>query len=175
MREKYRGYLVSLAALLIVLAGMFGASFVFTKGQSQSKAHAQLATSARPVASHMVTMHTVNMQNVLAEAAGSASNHQRILPLLTGVSPMVYAQRKAAAAQNKNAPIDSYAISTAVSAVYTPTTTVKFKGMADSSSIFPPFGGQPPDQALAASSSWVFQGVNASFAVYSTSGARQTG
>ena len=175
MREQYRGYLVSFAALLIVLAGMFGASFVFTKGQSQSKAHAQLATSARPVASHMVTMHTVNMQNVLAEAAGSASNHQRILPLLTGVSPMVYAQRKAAAAQNKNAPIDSYAISTAVSTVYTPTTTVKFKGMADSSLICPPSGCQPPDQALAASSSWVFQGVNASFAVYSTSGARQTG
>src|SRR5260370_6143469 len=156
---------------------MFGASFVVTKGQSQSKAHAQLATSARPVASHMVTMHAVNMQNVLAEAAaaGSASNHQRILPLLTGVSPMVYAQRKAAAAQNKNAPIDSYAISTAVSTVYTATTNVKFKGMADSSLICPPSGCQPPDQALAASSSWVFQGVNTSFAVYSTSGARQIG
>src|SRR5260370_22063178 len=177
MREQYRGYLVSFAALLIVLAGMFGASFVFTKGQSQSKAHAQLATSARPVASHMVTMHMVNMQNVLAEAAaaGSASNHQRTLPLLTGVSPMVYAQRKAAAAQNKNAPIDSYAISTAVSTVYTPTTTVKFKGMADSSLICPPSGCEPPDQALAASPSWVFQGVNTSFAVYSTSGTRQTG
>jgi len=177
MREQYRGYLVSFAALLIVLGGMFAASFVFTKGQSQSKAHAQLATSARPVASHMVTMHTVNMQNVLAEAAaaGLASNHQRILPLLTGVSPTVYAQRKAAAAQNKNAPIDSYAISTAVSTVYTATTTVKFKGMADSSSICPPSGCQPPDQALAASSSWVFQGVNTSFAVYSTSGARQIG
>jgi len=123
----------------------------------------------------MVTMHTVNMQNVLAEAPGSANNHQRMLPLLTGVSPTVYAQRKAAAAQNKNAPIDTYVISTAISAVYTPTTTVKFKGMADSSSIFPPSGGQPPDQALAASSNWVFQGVNTSFAVYSTSGARQIG
>src|SRR5260370_9277273 len=104
MREQYRGYLVSFAALLIVLAGMFGASFVFTKGQSQSKAHAQLATSARPVASHMVTMHTVNMQNVLAEAvaAGSARNHPRILPLLTGLSAMVSAQRKPAAAPTKN-------------------------------------------------------------------------
>lgn len=175
MREQYRGYLLSFAALLIVLAGMFGASFVFTKGPSQSKAHAQFATSARPIASHMVAMHTVNMQNVLAEAPGSANNRQRVLPLLTGVSPTMYAQRKAAAAQNKNAPIDTFAISTAISAVYTPTTTVKFKGMSDSSSICPPSGCEPPDQALAASPSWVFQGVNNSFAIYSTSGARQTG
>src|SRR5260370_16391291 len=125
----------------------------------------------------MVTMHMVNMQNVLAEAAaaGSASNHQRTLPLLTGVSPMVYAQRKAAAAQNKNAPIDSYAISTAVSTVYTATTTVKFKGMADSSLICPPSGCWPLDRELPASPSWVFQGVNISFVVYSTSGARQAG
>jgi len=76
MREQYRGYLVSFAALLIVLAGMFGASFVFTKGQSQSKAHAQLATSARPVASHMVTMHTV--MNPRIESGGLQAVRTRI-------------------------------------------------------------------------------------------------
>ena len=148
---------------------MFGASFVFAKGQSI--AHVNLATSARRVTSRMVSMHTVNMQNVPAETVGASTNHPRMLPLLTGVSPTVYAQRKADARHNKNAPVDTQAISS----VNTPSTLVKFNGMADSSSICPPSGCQPPDQALAASSSWVLQGVNTSFSVYSTSGTRQSG
>src|SRR3989440_9108933 len=48
--------------------------------------------------------------------------------------------------------------------------------MADSASICPYFGGcQPPDMALATSKSFVFEGVNTSFAVYSASGALQSG
>ena len=165
MRRHFKGSLVLFGALLILLIGMFGTVFVFAKGQGQSTAHTNLATSARPVTAPMVTMHTVNMQNVPAEPAGTAVNDSRLLPFLTGVSPAVYAQRKQAAAHNKNAPLDTSAIAD----VYTPTTTAKFAGQGDRC------GCQPPDQALAASSSWVLQGVNTSVAVYNTSGTRQAG
>ncbi len=58
----------------------------------------------------------------------------------------------------------------------TPALDIAFQGMADSPSVCPYFGGcEPPDQALAASPSWVLQGVNTSFAVYSPAGAPQTG
>ena len=165
MRGHFKGSLVLFGALLILLVGMFGTVFVFAKGQGQSTAHTNLATSARPASAPMVTMHTVNMQNVPAEPAGTAVNDSRLLPFLTGVSPAVYAQRKQAAAHNKNAPLDTSAIAD----VYTPTTTAKFAGQGDRC------GCQPPDQALAASSSWVLQGVNTSVAVYNTSGTRQAG
>ena len=165
MRRHFKGSLVLFGALLILLIGMFGTVFVFAKGQGQSTAHTNLATSARPASAPMVTMHTVNMQNVPAEPAGTAVNDSRLLPFLTGVSPAVYAQRKQAAAHNKNAPLDTSAIAD----VYTPTTTAKFAGQGDRC------GCQPPDQALAASSSWVLQGVNTSVAVYNTSGTRQAG
>jgi len=120
----------------------------------------------------MVSMHTVDMKGVPAETASSAILAARTMPLLTGVSPAVYAQRKAAALHNKNAPIN---VHPEQDTPFTPTTLAKFKGMADSSSVCPPSGCQPPDQALATSSSWVLQGVNASFAVYNTTGARQSG
>jgi len=46
-----------------------------------------------------------------------------------------------------------------------------FNGMANSPTICPYFGGcQPPDMALATSPKFVLQGVNTSFALYSTSG-----
>ena len=74
MRRHFKGSLVLFGALLILLVGMFGTVFVFAKGQGQSTAHTNLATSARPVTAPMVTMHTVNMQNVPAEPAGPAVN-----------------------------------------------------------------------------------------------------
>jgi hypothetical protein len=45
-----------------------------------------------------------------------------------------------------------------------------FNGMADSTTICPPFGCQPPDMAIAASSKYVLQGVNTSYALYSNTG-----
>ena len=58
----------------------------------------------------------------------------------------------------------------------TPPLHGSFAGMADSASTCPYFGGcQPPDSALAASSAWVVQGVNTSFAVYTSAGALQSG
>jgi hypothetical protein len=173
MRKPFTGPIFTILALATILVSIFGASFAFAKGQSLSIAHTQFATSAKPATAPMASMHTVDMRNVPADSDSSAKLPARTMPLLTGVSPEVYAQRKAAALHNKNAPVDAHPYQ---DTPYTPATIVKFKGMADSASICPYFGGcQPPDQALAASPNWVVQGVNTSFAVYNTTGAKQTG
>ena len=172
MRKQFTGSVFTMLALATVLVSIFGASFAFAKGQSHSIVHNQLATSAKPAIAPVVNMHTVDMRGVPAETASSAKLSERTMPFLTGVSPAVYAQRKAAALHNKNAPIN---VHPAQDTPFTPTTLAKFKGMADSSSICPPSGCEPPDQALATSSSWVLQGVNTSFAVYNTTGTRQSG
>jgi hypothetical protein len=152
-------------------------SFVFAKGQTQATSSPQGSGTGKPATAKMVAMHLMNMQNVPGETPASSSHHPSALPLLTGVSTAVYAQRKAAAAHNKNATVAThpYANPSESSGIYTPSATKKFQGMADSTSICPPLACQPPDQALATSTKWVFQGDNTSFAVYSPAGALQTG
>lgn len=164
MQKRFLTFLVPSTVLVLVIAGMFSANFVFAQG---SKTGSQTAPSAKRAVSQVVAMHTVNMQQVPAETASqkALATHTKQLPWLTAVSPAVYAQRKAAAAHNTNASLDTASIGE----VNTPSTTAKFAGQSDTC------GCQPPDQALAASSSWVFQGVNTSFAVYSPSGALQVG
>jgi hypothetical protein len=57
----------------------------------------------------------------------------------------------------------------------TVSTSGGFAGMAESNAICPPWGCSAPDNALASSPNWVFQGVNTSFAVYNSAGAPQAG
>jgi hypothetical protein len=176
MLKRYKSYAISFIALLIVLASMLGANFVFAKGQHSSAANTDITSSAKPATARMMSMHTVNMRNVPKAIAKSSHGHPRIIPLRTGVSPAIYAQHKAAAAHNRNAPVATQLDSATPGArVNTPTVIKSFQGMADSASICPPSGCEPPDQALAASTSWVLQGVNTSFAVYNTSGTLQSG
>jgi hypothetical protein len=133
--------------------------------------HASPVLSARRATAPLVSMHTVNMSQVPAAKAIPAHRPTRLMPLLTGLSPAAYAQREAAAAHNKHAPVDLHPFPAGLfGGGNTPSPTVKFQGMTDSVC-----GCQPPDQALAASPSWVFQGVNTAFAVYNTSGALQSG
>ncbi|HEX9132319.1 MAG TPA: hypothetical protein VF844_08495 [Ktedonobacteraceae bacterium] len=172
MRKQFTGSVFTILALATILVSIFGASFVFAKGQNLSTAHKQSATSAKPATAPMLSIHTVDMKNVPAESASSAKLSAGTAPFLTGVSSAVYAQRKAAALHNQNAPLNLHP---AQDSPYTPLTLVKFRGMADSPAICPPSGCQPPDQALATSPNWVLQGVNASFAVYNTTGTRQLG
>jgi hypothetical protein len=164
MQKRFLTFLLPFVALVLAVVGMVGANFAFAQG---SKPASHPATSAQRAVSHVVAMHTVNMQQVPAETASQAASavHAKQMPWLTGMSPAAYAQLKAAAAHNKNAPVDT----SAIDSIDTPSTTAKFAGQGDTC------GCQPPDQALAASSSWVFQGVNTSFAVYNTSGTRQAG
>ncbi|HEV7127215.1 MAG TPA: hypothetical protein VGN32_07215 [Ktedonobacterales bacterium] len=165
MPASHRKYVVVLVAAAAMLINTLGASTAFAHAAHPA---AGAAPSARSVTAPAVTMHTVNMRQVAAQTPSQAAQPVRTLPLLTGLSAAAYAQRKAAAARTLNAPADL----SATSGLYTPATLAKFNGMADGGAVC---NCQPPDQALAASSSWVFQGVNTAFAVYNTTGVRQSG
>ena len=178
MRSQFKGYLFLFLALATVPVAIFGAGFASANEQSRQTPHTAISGSGQRASVTMEEMHTVDMWQVPAETPAQANRSSKALPLLTGVSSAVYAQRKTDAAHNQLAPVgnsQSYALPTTQSTM-TPTTTKSFQGMADSASICPYFGGcQPPDQALATSGFFVVQGDNTSFAVYSTAGTLQTG
>ena len=176
MQKRFKIYAFSLLALVTLLTVAFSASFVFANGHAAGLPNGKLAGSGKPVSAPMVSMHVVNMSNVPAVTPKSSSLHQKAMPFLTGVSATVYAQRKAAAAHNTKTPVGQHVYSNPIKGANTPIASTSFQGMADSASICPYFGGcQPPDMALATSKSFVFEGVNTSFAVYSASGALQSG
>jgi hypothetical protein len=180
MRKQFKGYIFAFLALATVLVGMLGASFVFANNHQSAHAQTPIGGSGKPASMSMLSMHVVDMQKVPAEATSPLKQiPTKALPI-PAWNPTIYAQVKQAAAQNKNAPVGMHAQSAPANATsagpYTPSATKHFQGIADSTSVCPYFGGcQPPDQALAASSTWVFQGVNTSFAVYSVTGTLQTG
>ncbi|HLH60953.1 MAG TPA: hypothetical protein VKV20_04655 [Ktedonobacteraceae bacterium] len=179
MLKKYRGYIVSLLIILtMALIGISDTSLIVAHGQNSSPSVGTTITgSAEAVTSSLVYRHTINMQTV--PPAKITSFHTPTVknrPLLTGVSASAYAQLKAAAAHNSAAPVATHILSNTDTILPdTPPTITKFNGMADSPSICPPIGCEPPDMAVAASTQWVFQGVNTSFAVYDTKGNLQSG
>ena len=160
MRKTIKGFLFAAIALTVLLTTAFGATFFLSRGHD---AHAAFAgPSATKATAPQVAFHTINMATVPTATGKSLSATSRAMPLL-GVRH---------SAQTGNAPH----VQNAKTSVNTPTTSAKFQGMADSTSICPYYGGcEPPDQALAASPNWVLQGVNTSFAVYSTTGTLQVG
>lgn len=169
MVKHLRASLATMLALVALLFSFAGAT-VASAASTHSAATARPATSAPhgvKATIPSVTAHVVNMSKVPAQSGSSAKSHT--IPFLTGVNAKVYAQRKAAAATNGNAPSDGAADTAQQMTPYTPSTSAKFKGQGDTCNC------QPPDQALAASPNWVFQGVNVSFAVYNTSGTLQSG
>lgn len=174
MAKHLRTPLATALALIALVFSFGGTTSIAAAHSTATRTTATVTMGAKRSATASVTPHVVDMSKVPAETPGSLVTKPRQLPLLTGVSPVVYAQRKAAAATNASAPSDA-SDSVETMSPTTPTTSAKFKGMADSATICAPFGCQPPDQALAASPSWVFQGVNSSFAVYSTTGKLQSG
>jgi hypothetical protein len=130
--------------------------------------------SAQRVPSQRSYVQYVNQMRTPAEPfVPYAYGHQQV-PLM-GIDPRTYMMRKAFAAHNPNAPVD-FSDTGFVSRFNTPPANPTFKGMANSPSICPYFGGcQPPDMALAASTGWVVQAVNMSVAVYSPTGVLQPG
>ena len=175
MRKQYQSYIVVLLALATVLAGLFGANFVFAKGQSQNNVRTPLVTSGGLKTARVIDMHTVNMRNVPVGPTGPSNSQPKELGLGTGVNPAVYAQRKAEAAHNTNLPLISHPYINSSNGPFTPTPVVKFNGMADSPATCSLGACQPSDMALATSPSWVVQGVNDAFAVYSPTGTLQAG
>src|SRR5947209_1896047 len=97
MSKKHKGFLILFVTLLALLGSAFGGSLVLARGSQQQGSPTNLVGSGKPVTSSMVAMHVVNMSSVPAETATSSSHRPTALPLHTGVSPAVYAQRKVAA------------------------------------------------------------------------------
>lgn len=178
MRRQFKGFLFLFVALATLVVAIVGAGFASANQHSGQTSHTAISGSGQKATAKMVGRHVVDMRHVPLDTLAQANRNSKAMPLLTGVSSAVYAQRKANAAHNQLAPVGNsprYTIP-ATSSTKTPTRTVSFQGMADSASICPYFGGcQPPDQALATSRSYVVQGDNTSFAVYSTSGTLQAG
>ncbi|HEV2581256.1 MAG TPA: hypothetical protein VGT44_10440, partial [Ktedonobacteraceae bacterium] len=178
MRKHFQRHIIVLLALVIALVGGIGANFVFAKGQGQSAASTvkpPLVSSGGLSAASVVDVHSVDMRNVSSMTVNSSGNHAQAMDGSTGVDPAVYLQRKAAAAHNARLPKLLHPYLNSTNTPFTPTPTTKFQGISDSPQTCSLGACQPSDMALATSSSWVVQGVNDAFAVYSTAGTLQAG
>jgi hypothetical protein len=169
------GGIVRLTKSLVAL-GIIGLLFGYQAGVEPALA-ASMTAIGEPASITVVPTVINEAQVPAAIAVSQGAVQSQILPLLTGRTPNEWAAIKTAAATTgetiKGTPVgDSPSGS---NGSFTPTTSTKFLGLADSTSICPPFGCQPPDMALAAGSKFVLQGVNTSFAVYNTSGVLQSG
>lgn len=176
MPKSYKEVLAILLVLSVLLVGTLGAGYASTHTQQNTTTTSQPKLSAKLSSTKMLEHHVVNMASTPAlKASTRSASSKYVLPRLTGVSAAVEAQRKAAAAHNRNAPLDTQLYSNPASSItpaiqpHTTSLINKFQGQSDTC------GCQPPDGALAASPSWVLQGVNLSFAVYNTSGVLQAG
>src|SRR6266699_2753934 len=105
MLKRYKVYLIWGLVLIMVLFGSLGANALGASARGYHQNAAQAGHTDSPGKSASVKTaapHTVNMQDVPGEKHPPASTHSRDLSFQTGVSPAVYAQRKAAAAHYKN-------------------------------------------------------------------------
>jgi hypothetical protein len=142
--------------------------------------HAALAfnptVTAQPVIGRLVYMHQVDMR-FAPQSKYIPMTREGEMPFLVGVSPSLWYLRKQAARHNPMAPYDAHAFPGNYDlSPNTPRASVMFDGMANSASICQYFGGcEPPDMAVAASSSFEVQAVNTSVAVYDPTGAIQPG
>jgi len=161
--------IVRTVSLACVLAATAGIRAVPAYAASNDALHAE-RTVAPLLAMRAVDAHTV------APVAFSPMLHgPRFMLQFTGADPTMWRARKAAARDNRFAPFNFRPLPGART-TFTPGFSDKIGGMADSASICPYFGGcEPPDVAVAASSRWIVEGVNTSFALYGHSGNLQSG
>jgi hypothetical protein len=129
--------------------------------------------TSRPATANVVAHHAVDARFVPAIRPGEAATGGRRIQPIRGIPPQEYLARQLAAERNFAAPRGAHPLS--VWPLVTPGLTANFAGMADSKTVCPPSGCEPPDMAVAASSQWVFQGVNTAYAVYDTTGTLQAG
>lgn len=166
MRMQHRNpiaILASLATVVLITAFSTTPAFAAPEGTGPASVHG----SAQHATSTAVAHYTRD------EGAVGASNAARIqtageksLPTLYPLGAR-YNKVKASIAKStaKGAGISHGSLALKAS----------FPGMQSSASICPPIGCNPPDMAVATSPSWVFQGVNTSFAVYNRQSVLQSG
>ena len=154
-------FLTMLALLIGVVSGGFASAHPAAKNASGVQVSSKKAGAFKPT-----SMHTGNMPSLPTIKNAPARAHTAV----AFHSSSKYAQAKKNASTNKNAPKGGAAIPD-TSAKKSALVKTGFNGLADSATICPYFGGcQPPDMALATSSTLVLQGVNTSFAFYDTHG-----
>ncbi|HYK53764.1 MAG TPA: hypothetical protein VEV38_09570, partial [Candidatus Eremiobacteraceae bacterium] len=145
-----------------------------------SVSHAALAYSpaitAQPIIGRLVYKHQVDMR-FAPQSKYIPMTREGEMPFLVGVDRATWFARKAAATHDPMAPYNPHALPGNYDlSPNTPPTSANFGGMANSASICQYFGGcQPPDMAVAASSSFEVQSVNTSIAVYDPTGAIEPG
>ena len=155
-------FLTLLALLIGVVSGGVASAHPVAKNASGVQISSKKAGAFKPTSMHTVNMHSLpTIKNVPAKVHNPIPFH----------SGSKYAQAKKNASTNKNAPKGGAALADTSAAKKSSLVKTGFNGMADSATICPYFGGcQPPDMALATSSTLVLQGVNTSFAFYDTHG-----
>jgi hypothetical protein len=157
----------------LIVPALVGVIFVYQAGSKLALA-ADTTATASP-ASISAIPQVINEAQVPMAQQGVPGTAQ-LMPFLTGRSMAEWTSIKAAASGIEAIMVSPVGASPSGSiGLETPTASTKFLGMADSSSICPPSGCQPPDMAIAASKWWVLQGVNTAFAVYTTSGKLRAG
>ena len=189
MREKRFWLIAVTAAICVVASTVAPQGFAFARLTQRNPAVGLIhyiypsnnswnpTISAESAVAPLESLHTVNMRSLPQEQYVPVRHRPGVIPLLVPFSPRAWAYLKMRARSNPAAPYNSEAIPDWYNpSPLTPRPTTAFNGLADSASTCPYFGGcVPPDQALAASSLFVVQGVNTSFAVYSPTGALKAG
>lgn len=173
MKSHWR-LMCSSVGLLALLVGALGANALFAHHQGGTATPANRTGTYQLIAGQMLSRHAVTMATIPAAQLGTASAQPGVLPVQHGVSTETYLQRKTSVAQNPAVPRASTLYHAA--SPQTPALLARFPGLADSGSICPYSAGcVPPDMVLDVSPTWVLQGVNTSFAVYTPSGTLQAG
>src|SRR5579863_9232160 len=166
MRRPYKLFLLAaLCAIVLIFVSVLATILIFPRMEISANTNSNFSTASTPATARMLSKHVVQMKNIAA-----VSKSKAITPNTDSQGeddkPAKLGQLKDAAAHNPHAPVSSsrYNFSRTGDVIRsTPALTTSFEGMADANSICPPNGCRAPDQALAVSPNWVFQGVNTSF------------
>ena len=163
---------IGMASALTVGAGLV-ASVLIGATPGVSLARPAIHLGPRPMAARM-TAPSVHARtfNIYRLAVGHAASARGVSARQMPLMPLRRGHTSARTSRVANAPMAASVLAVAGQT----RSDRKFRGMADSASICPYFGGcQPPDMALATAPNYVLQGVNTSWQLYSPSGATIAG
>ncbi|HEX6818824.1 MAG TPA: hypothetical protein VF120_10645 [Ktedonobacterales bacterium] len=170
-RKKAATFAVSSITALVVVAAIAAAA-TFTRAPAARAEAASVTGSAQPASAALVAHYTVNQGSTAAATAAqlraTTSANTRDAMTRSRVNAQTLARDKAEAKQS--APRSDFTSSALVERSVT-----SFPGIQSSAAVCPPVGCNPPDGGLAASSRWVLDGANTSFAVFDTRGNLQAG
>ncbi|MDP9335634.1 MAG: hypothetical protein M3Q30_20320 [Actinomycetota bacterium] len=164
----------------LIVGGLLPATHVLAVNASGSAASPTLLASyGAQVAGGAGAVAKVDA-SLASQAVPVAGGIRSGEPRHVGVSQQEWARLKSQAVQGGSfvptaTPVGASPSGEALSGPQTPSASVSFQGMKNSTTICAPSGCEPSDMGLAASGSWVVQTVNTSIAVYNTSGALQAG